>query len=331
MKKQTEHKQNSVKKRLERNSKKVSQSTSVGNQIKAHRQPASEKKSAVRHYTKQLIIPRKENGYRPHLVRRIGLAMTLVLVLVIQCVGNTIQTGSVLGVTDIDRAALLIDTNQERLKYGVATLKESEQLNRAAKMKVDDMFTHQYWSHDSESGVTPWHWFEEADYHYTAAGENLARDFRSAGGVIEAWMDSEEHRANILDSRYRDVGFAVKSGTLQGKNTTIIVALYGSLTSESLSTISGRDRGAVLAARDSSLSLMARLGVGMQSMTPAAIASLFIIMASALVAFIAHAYGRKLPGTVRRTWYRHHGVIKGGGMIVLAITMIFAYGVGGSI
>jgi len=103
------------------------------------------------------------------------------------------------------------------------------QLTAAAQMKANDMAKRGYWSHVTPDGKQPWSFIESAGYQYEAAGENLAYGFGSSDQVMTAWMHSTEHRANILDGDYQDVGFATaNAGNYQGTGPeTIVVALYG--------------------------------------------------------------------------------------------------------
>ena len=59
-------------------------------------------------------------------------------------------------------------------------------------------------------------------------GENLARGFNSASDVINAWMNSPEHRQNVLSPNYQNVGFAVATGNLSGEDTVLVVEMLGS-------------------------------------------------------------------------------------------------------
>jgi hypothetical protein len=86
-----------------------------------------------------------------------------------------------------------------------------------------------YWSHVTPDGKQPWTFVETSGYHYQAAGENLAYGFGTSDQVMTAWMHSPEHRANILNPNYQDVGFATANiANYQGTGpATIIVAMYG--------------------------------------------------------------------------------------------------------
>lgn len=92
------------------------------------------------------------------------------------------------------------------------------------------MATRDYWSHNTPDGASPWTFVVNAGYNYQTAGENLAYGFDSSDSTITAWMNSAEHRANILNSSYNDVGFGIaNSANYQGTGPqTIVVAMYGS-------------------------------------------------------------------------------------------------------
>jgi hypothetical protein len=140
------------------------------------------------------------------------------------------QGHSVLGYsTDISPPALLAATNGDRVTNHEAALQLNQKLTAAAQAKADDMANHNYWSHVTPDGRQPWAFIVAAGYQYEAAGENLAYGFGNSEQVMTAWMNSSEHRANILDRDYQDVGFATaNSPDFQGKGPeTIIVAMYG--------------------------------------------------------------------------------------------------------
>jgi len=98
----------------------------------------------------------------------------------------------------------------------------------AAQAKANDMVKQNYWSHDAPDGQTPWSFITASGYAYSVAGENLAYGFASAGDTVAGWMNSTDHRANILDSAYQNVGFGVASSpNYQGKGPeTVVVAEY---------------------------------------------------------------------------------------------------------
>jgi len=141
------------------------------------------------------------------------------------------SSGAVLGsTTNLSPAYLLEKTNENRASASKAALSLDSQLNAAAQSKAEDMVNKDYWAHDSPDGKTPWTFITASGYPYKTAGENLAYGFKDASGVISGWMNSTEHRDNILNPDYKDVGFGIASSpNFQGKGPqTIVVAEYGS-------------------------------------------------------------------------------------------------------
>lgn len=132
--------------------------------------------------------------------------------------------------TDMSVASLLSDTNQQRAGNSEGALVLNSQLNQAAQAKADDMAARDYWSHDTPDGKTPWTFMTAAGYNYQTAGENLAYGFATAADTLTGWMNSPEHRANILNTSYRDVGFGIINiADYQGTGPeTLVVAMYGS-------------------------------------------------------------------------------------------------------
>ena len=140
------------------------------------------------------------------------------------------QHHSVLGyATDVSPQVLLAVTNGDRSDHREPALQLNKDLMAAAQAKANDMAKHDYWSHITPSGVQPWAFIMAAGYQYEAAGENLAYGFGSSDQVMTAWMNSPEHRANILDADYQDVGFGTANAPdYQGTGPeTIVVAMYG--------------------------------------------------------------------------------------------------------
>ena len=120
-------------------------------------------------------------------------------------------------------------TNVSRQQNGdLPPLSENIKLNQAAQAKVKDMFAKQYFEHISPSGKGPADLAENVHYEYIAVGENLALgNFKDDKALVEAWMNSPGHRANILNSKYLEIGVAVGKGTYEGKTTWLAVQEFG--------------------------------------------------------------------------------------------------------
>jgi len=192
----------------------------------------------ITHHAKHWLVPHRRNDHRPHLIRRRGLVLVSGIIIAVQGLAvmsapATVKVaraqGSVLAYASgsITPSELLLLTNQARSSNGLPALRMDSRLNSSAQAKAQNMFAEDYWAHVSPSGIQPWYWFTQANYSYKYAGENLANDFDTSAGVMDGWMNSPGHRANILNVNYVDVGFAVVNGTLVGRQTTLVVAHYG--------------------------------------------------------------------------------------------------------
>jgi|GEM_PF-4851829 len=121
---------------------------------------------------------------------------------------NSLLTPTV-NTSDIDIYQLWALVNEQRTSAGLSALSLNPKLNQSASAKCDDMVTKNYWSHNDPAGNTPWHFFTDAGVQYIHLAENLGEGFHSSQATIDAWMKSDEHKANILDPRFTDVGYAV--------------------------------------------------------------------------------------------------------------------------
>lgn len=281
---------------------------------------------AVRRHVRLAAVPHAGNQYRPHLVRRYGIALILVFVVAAQFMSGQLFSTAVLGDTSpIVPSELLARTNTEREAVGVSSLQLNDKLSRAAYYKGKDMFANQYWAHTSPSGVQPWKWLGDVNYNYGYAGENLAKNFTSSQAVVSAWMASAKHKENMLKPEYQDVGFAIVDGILDGRAASIVVALYATPVASSV-------QGAqFVTAHDEPLGFVAQLGRGVQSISPTLIGSIILLLFAAFVAATAHVYRNKLPRALQKTWYRHHGAYKALGLLSFVVIILAVYSTGGQI
>lgn len=97
-------------------------------------------------------------------------------------------------------------TNQERAKNGLAALKVDTTLSKMAREKSRDMSVNGYFSHTSPTYGSPFDMMKQYGITYRAAGENIAMGQRTPEEVVQAWMNSEGHRKNILSSNFTHIG-----------------------------------------------------------------------------------------------------------------------------
>ncbi|MCX6797106.1 MAG: CAP domain-containing protein [Candidatus Doudnabacteria bacterium] len=146
---------------------------------------------------------------------------------------QVITSGPLRGTVDradayLTRTGVIIYTNQQRQNQGLSSLKENQILNQAAQAKVKDMFQGQYFEHISPIGRGPADLAKDAGYEYIMIGENLALgNYKNDQDLVQAWMNSPGHRANILNNKYTEIGVAVGKGMFEGKQTWLAVQEFG--------------------------------------------------------------------------------------------------------
>lgn len=97
-------------------------------------------------------------------------------------------------------------TNQERAKNGLPALKLDVELSKVAKDKSKDMQSKNYFSHTSPTYGSPFDMMKAYGISYKAAGENIAMGQRSPEEVVQAWMNSQGHRENIMNPSFTHIG-----------------------------------------------------------------------------------------------------------------------------
>jgi hypothetical protein len=129
---------------------------------------------------------------------------------------------------DIHADSVLAYTNAERYKRGLPMFSSNKLLSEVAKIKMYDMFNKQYFAHESPDGKKASDLAKSVGYRYIAVGENLALgDFVTSKDVVEAWMNSEGHRKNILSKTFTEIGIAAGKSYYDGRKTWIIVQSFG--------------------------------------------------------------------------------------------------------
>jgi uncharacterized protein YkwD len=127
------------------------------------------------------------------------------------------------------QSKIISETNLQREQNGsLPALTENNKLDEAAAAKANDMFLHQYFEHISLAGVDPGKLVQNHGYDFIVAGENLILgNFSSEKELVQDWMNSPGHRANILNNRYSEIGVAVVKGTYKGESVWIGVQEFG--------------------------------------------------------------------------------------------------------
>ena len=96
--------------------------------------------------------------------------------------------------------------NQERAKVGLPALKVDNQLAKTARLKSQDMHDKKYFDHTSPTYGSPFDMMKQFGITYKTAGENIAYGQKTPAEVMNAWMNSPGHKANILSKDFTHIG-----------------------------------------------------------------------------------------------------------------------------
>lgn len=184
----------------------------------------------MREFLTHLFLPVATNQFRARVLHPQFLAGYMFLLLLPFFIFGMLLVAKpgILGISAIfDAEKIIAKTNQARANVGASKLSISPKLTEAAQTKAQDMVTRGYWAHFAPDGKTPWDFIRQSGYNFSAAGENLARDFDSVDPMISAWLASPSHAENLLSANYTEIGIGTAEGVISGKKTTIVVQMFG--------------------------------------------------------------------------------------------------------
>ena len=125
---------------------------------------------------------------------------------------DLIYPGQILTIPEEDAAVTQYEqevirlVNEIRVQNGLSALTYNWELSRVARYKSQDMVDNRYFSHTSPTYGTPFQMIKAFGLSFRTAGENIARGYPTPQAVVNAWMNSSGHRANILSSSYTQIG-----------------------------------------------------------------------------------------------------------------------------
>ena len=125
---------------------------------------------------------------------------------------DLIYPGQVLNIPQLSDTVLQYESevirlvNEIRVQNGLKALTANWELSRVARYKSEDMVKNRYFSHNSPTYGTPFQMMHSFGLSYRTAGENIAYGQRTPAAVVDAWMNSSGHRANILNASYTPIG-----------------------------------------------------------------------------------------------------------------------------
>jgi uncharacterized protein YkwD len=171
------------------------------------------------------------------LLRLVALALTAFGLWVVASPAGATSQQPATSLSSLEQG-VLADINTLRRQHGLAPLRLSASLSAAARQHSGEMAARGYFSHDSSNGSS----FDKriARYYsmgrnrYWSVGENLlwSSPDVDAGGALNMWWNSPEHRKNMLTARWREIGVsavhvAAAPGTYAGREVTIVTTDFG--------------------------------------------------------------------------------------------------------
>lgn len=131
--------------------------------------------------------------------------------------------------SNLSVSGILDWTNRQRKTNGsLSELSQNPKLDKIAILRIKDMFEKQYFEHKSPSGIGASDIASGVGYEFILIGENIALgNFKGDEDLVQAWMDSPGHRANILNKRYTEIGIAAEKGLYKGKKVWLAVQIFG--------------------------------------------------------------------------------------------------------
>ena len=125
---------------------------------------------------------------------------------------DLIYPGQVLTIPQVSSAITSFESevvrlvNEIRVQNSLKPLTANWELSRVARYKSQDMRDRGYFSHTSPTYGTPFQMIKAFGLSFRTAGENIAKGYATPQAVVNGWMNSSSHRANILNASYTQIG-----------------------------------------------------------------------------------------------------------------------------
>ena len=176
---------------------------------------------------RRLLLPNSRNNYTPFLLHRSALVIYVLVIFLFNIIVGQLQISTVQAA--VDAPTLYSLHNSNRASNGLTALTVNSQLVTSATNKASAMLESDCWDHYCPPGTSPWSFILNTGYEYVFAGENLGEGFSNNSTLMNAWMNSATHRANIMNGNFTEIGIGFAYGSYQGNaNNTVVVVHFGS-------------------------------------------------------------------------------------------------------
>lgn len=149
-------------------------------------------------------------GHLRRVVSGIGVRLTLVLAVLTTVIVATAEPADAATVSKTDLEAQVVAlTNEYRASVGCRPVTAENRLSTLARAHSDDMASQDYFDHVSPAGLDPFDRIDRSGYGYSTASENLAAGLWRPEEVVQQWIDSPPHRANLENCQFTEIGVGV--------------------------------------------------------------------------------------------------------------------------
>ncbi|MFA7245458.1 MAG: CAP domain-containing protein [Candidatus Magasanikbacteria bacterium] len=186
----------------------------------------------IRRTLKNYFVPHSKNNYHPYILHTKRAVFYSLFFLVTKLIVFSfvfllpISAFTSENVLKYNSAQVVILTNDLRQNLGLPKLVENENLDTSAQNKALDMAQKSYFEHVSPEGKGLKQFLQEVNYDYRFAGENLAVGFFTAERLLDAWVKSPSHYANIIDKDYQEIGIGLAVGAYKNRASSIFAVSH---------------------------------------------------------------------------------------------------------
>lgn len=187
----------------------------------------------MKHHLHNFFIPHEGNNYHPHILhtkRAVLYSGVFVMMKVIVFAFVLLLPLRAFVMPDVlaEEQKNIIDlTNDLREQKGIPLLDREKKLYTSSQLKADDMVARDYFDHVSPDGQGLAYFLGQAGYEYRVAGENLGMGFFQASDLVQAWINSPTHYANLIDTDYDEIGIGLAMGEYEGMPTVYVAQHFG--------------------------------------------------------------------------------------------------------
>ena len=182
---------------------------------------------------KKYFIPHEENNYHPHILHTkralfySAVFISMKAIVISFAILLPLQVFVMPDILQAQQQEIIDLTNEIRVQKGMEPLQPFTKLYDSGQLKADDMAQKEYFEHVGPDGRRLKDYMNTVGYEYKYAGENLAMGFADAQSLVNAWVNSPTHYANLIDTDYLEFGVGLHVGQYDGTPTVYVAQHFG--------------------------------------------------------------------------------------------------------